>query len=153
MAQQIFTFRIEGLKETQDALRELPDATAKNVLRRIMKARLEPIAADAESKAPVRRGKLKKSVNVGSKLSRRQRSRHRKVHPDDVEMFAGPGPLPQAHLQEFGTRHHRAQAYLVPAWERHADALLANLREDLWAEISKAADRLAAKARRAAAKA
>lgn len=150
MAHEIFTVRIEGLAETQAALRQLPDATAKTVMRRILTTRAKPIAAAAEARAPVRRGKLKKSVRVGARLSRRQRAQHRKADPSDVEVFVGPGPLPHAHLQEFGSRRHGAQQYLTPAWEQNVNALLANIREDLWSEIARAADRLAAKARRAA---
>lgn len=88
-------FKIDGLKEIQVALRQLPDATAKNVMRRILRKRAKPIADRAKSLAPVDDGELKDSIAVSTKLNKRQRSRHRKPDKDDVEVFVGAGPLPQ----------------------------------------------------------
>ena len=139
---------IEGLSELKTALRELPDATAKNVLRRIMKKRGEPIAEHARQLVPVDQGDLRDSISVGTRLSKTQRRQHRKDGPDDVEMFIGPGPHPQAHLQEFGTQHHPAQPFMRPAWDAERMGVLEGLKDDLWTEIEKAAARLARKAAR-----
>jgi HK97 gp10 family phage protein len=144
MAKEII--RIEGLSELKAALRELPDATAKNVIRRILKKRGEPIADHARRLAPVEHGELRDSIMVGTKLSRRQRSQHRKDGADDVEMFIGAGPHPQAHMQEFGTSKDPRQPFLRPAWDAGRYALFEGIKDDLWAEIEKAAARLARKA-------
>jgi HK97 gp10 family phage protein len=137
--------RIEGLKELQTALRALPDATAKRVVRRVLKKRAEPIAAHARSLTPVDEGDLKQSIGVSTKLTRRQRRMRRKGARDDIEMFIGAGALPQAHMQEFGTQHNAPRAFLRPAWDAGKDALLQGLKDDLWAEIEKSAARLARK--------
>jgi HK97 gp10 family phage protein len=144
------TVKVDGLSDIMTALRELPNATAKNVMRRVMAKRAEPIADAARRLVPVDQGHLRNSIHVATKLSRRQRGRHRKKHRDDVEVFVGPGTDPAAHLQEFGTSHHDAQPFMRPAWDQTKDEFLAGVGADMWAEIEKAATRLAKKAAKAA---
>lgn len=144
--------RVEGLRETQRALHKLPKATAKNILRRILMKRGKPIAEAAKERVPVDEGVLKESIAVSPKLSYRQRKKHRKAHPDDVEVFVGAGRNPQAHLQEFGTSKAPAQPFLRPAWDANKNGVLKGIKDDLWMEIKKAAARLARKAARIAAK-
>jgi HK97 gp10 family phage protein len=144
---------VEGLAEAQAALRQLPDSTAKAVLRRVGRKRLEPVANKARELVPVGLGELRDSIAVSTRLTRRQRGKHTKDGIDDVEVFAGAGAHPQAHLQEFGTEHHGPQPFMRPAWDSEKDGVLAGIKQDLWEEIEKAAARLARKAARAAAKA
>ncbi|QTC88186.1 HK97-gp10 family putative phage morphogenesis protein [Brevundimonas pondensis] len=139
-------FRIAGLREVNAALGQLPKATGRNVLRRVAIARLEPIAEAMRQNAPVHLSDLKDSVAVTTKRPKR----HRKV--SEVEAFAGPGRHPQAHLQEFGTSQHGPQPFARPAWDEGKGDLLPGVGEDLWAEIDKAAARLARKTARLAAK-
>jgi len=107
---EVFKVHVEGLAELETKLRELPDATAKNVLRRVARKRLEPVAQRARELAPV-------------------------------------------HMQEFGTVHNGPHPFLRPAWDAEKDKVLAGLKDDLWAEIEKAAKRIARKAAKAAAEA
>jgi HK97 gp10 family phage protein len=146
------TVKVTGLREIETALKNLPKATSKNVVRRVMKARAQPMAETARRMAPVDDGDLQKSITVGTKLSRAQRSKHRKRTPGTVEMFVGAGPNPQAHLQEFGTQHSPPQPFMRPAWDTGKEAFLDGIKADLWAEIEKASARLARKAAKAAAK-
>jgi HK97 gp10 family phage protein len=152
--------KIEGLKELQTALQELPKATARNVMRRILKARGKPIAEAARKHVPVDQGDLKDSIAVSTTLSKRQKRMHRKPDKDDVEVYVGPGPHPQAHWLEFGTdeRTHASgksvgdvpkKPFMRPAWDSQRRGLLVGIKTDLWAEIKKAADRLARKAAKA----
>jgi HK97 gp10 family phage protein len=150
------TVKIEGLRELDAALAELPKSTGKAVLRRVLKARAEPIASAMRGMAPddpaTGGNDLRSSIGVGTKLSRRQAGLHRKMFRDDkasVEMFVGAGPVPHAHLQEFGTSRHGPQAFARPAWDSGKGAILDGIAEDLWSEISKSAARLARKAARA----
>lgn len=143
---------VEGLEGVMDALRDLPNATAKNVMKRVLLKRAEPIAEAARRLVPVDQGHLKNSIHVATKLTRRQRGRRRKVHRDDVEVFVGPGTDPAAHLQEFGSSHHDAQPFMRPAWDQTKDEFLAGVGADMWAEIEKAAARLAKKSAKAALK-
>lgn len=152
---------ILGLRETQQALRKLPDSTAKNILRRILRRRGQPIADKAKSLVRTDEQDLKKSIAVSPKLSKNQKRKHRKQHPDDVEMFVGAGPHPSAIWNEFGTgeRHQSSgksvgritpQPFMRPAWDAKKRGVLDGIRSDLWSEIKKSAARLARKAQRAA---
>jgi HK97 gp10 family phage protein len=145
----VLRVHVEGLAALETALRQLPDATAKNVLRRVGRKRLQPVADRARELVPVHQGDLRDSIGVSTKLTRRQRSRHRKDGPDDVEVFAGAGPHPQAHLQEFGTEHHGPQPFMRPAWDTEKDGVLARIKTDLTDEIQKATTRLARRAAKA----
>jgi HK97 gp10 family phage protein len=142
----MITIKLEGLSELQTVLRQLPDATAKNVLRRVMKECLQPIAEAARRYAPVDEGELRDSITVGTRLSSRQKRMHRKVSPDDVDMFAGAGPIKHAHLVEFGSENNIPHPYMRPAWDQGKDDLLMNFKGLMWLEIDKAANRLAKKA-------
>lgn len=52
------TVKIEGLSELKAALEELPKATTKSVMRKVLIARAKPIAEAAKALAPVRQGAL-----------------------------------------------------------------------------------------------
>lgn len=149
------TYRIEGLKEVKKALEELPKATGTNVLKRALTIAGAPIAAAAKSLAPddprTSGFDLEQSIVVSQKLSRRQKSQH--VKESKVEVFVGAGPLAQATQQEFGNVNHGPQPFLRPAWDAGRMPALNTIKAILWAEIDKAAKRLAAKAARIKAKA
>lgn len=145
MAQKV---KIEGLRELEVALRELPKATGKNVLRRVLREIAEPIAAEAAASADTVSGDLARSFGVGTKLSPNQSKKHRKMFKDDraaVEMFVGAGALPQAHLEEFGSINNSPTPMLRPAWDSHSGSMLVNVSKKLWTEIDKAAARYAKK--------
>lgn len=145
------TVKVEGLNELQKALRQLPDSTAKGVARRVLKKAGEPVAQTARQLVPVKEGHLRDSIGVSTKLSKTQRRKHRKIGKDDIEMFIGAGPLPQAHHQEFGTKDHPAQPFMRPAWDKNKRAVLEGIKGDLWEEIRKTAERVAKRAAKAAA--
>jgi len=147
--------KIDGLRELDAALGELPKAAGKAVLRRVLKRAGQPIADDAQGKAPVLSGALQISIGVGTKLTRRQSRQHRKMFKDDrasVEMFVGAGGLAQATQQEFGNENHGPQPFMRPAWDANADRALDIIKDDLGDEIMKAARHLARKAARQASK-
>ena len=138
--------KIEGLKEAQIALRKLPDATAKSVMRRVLKTHGKAIQKRAQELAPEDAGDLRESIVVSTKLTKRQRKQHRKASKDDVEVYIGANDAPHAHMQEFGTKNHPPQPFMRPAWDAAKRIILVGIRKDLWTEIRKAAARLARKA-------
>jgi HK97 gp10 family phage protein len=138
--------RIEGLAETQEALTALSRSTQKNVVLRALLKAGEPIEEAAAAGAPHLSGALQRSVTTGTKLSRRQRSEHRKE--SEVEVFVGAGALAQAHLQEFGTFNNPAQPFLRPAWDGNKDEALDIFTKELKAEIDKSVKQAEAKAKR-----
>jgi HK97 gp10 family phage protein len=142
---------VEGLAELEVALRELPDATARNVLRRVAKKVLEPIADRARVLAPYDVGRLIHSIVVGDKLSRRQKSQFQREDPNDVVMFVGAGAVPQAHMMEFGTVDVPPHPFLRPAWDGGKEQVLDSIKGELWMAIDKAAKRAERKAAKLAA--
>lgn len=146
---------MDGLKELDQALSQLPKATAKNVLRRTAILALAPVIADAKRLVPVDEGELKESLKVAGKLSKRQARKNAKAVAEgksSVQLYAGPSALPHAHLVEFGTAHMRPQPFMRPAWDANKDKVLELIRTEMGDEITKAAGRLARKAARLAKK-
>jgi HK97 gp10 family phage protein len=142
-------FKIEGMDGVKEALRALPDTTSKNVLRRVGRLTLAPFAADARAGAPIEWGDLRDSITVSTTLSRRQRGKFEKLGPHDVEVFAGAGALPQAHITEFGKFDQPPRAFMRAAWDRNRLQMVETFSKLIWTEIEKAtkrADRKAAKA-------
>lgn len=140
--------KVEGLKELEKALSELPKSTGKGVARRVLKKAAKPIAEAGQANAPVGpTGNLKASYGVGTKLSRRQSKLNKKESP--VEVYAGPND-PAAIQTEFGNEHQAPEPHLRPAWDGNKDAALESIKTDLWTEIQKSAARLAKKAARIA---
>lgn len=148
MARQ--TFKIEGLSDLEETLKELPKATGKAVLRRGLLKAAEPIAASAASNARRRTGKLQISTGVGTKLSRRQKRLHK---PEStVEVFAGPGALVQSITEEFGTVDQAPHPFMRPAWDSGKQGALNSVKGFLTDELAKTVARRAAKTAREAAK-
>jgi HK97 gp10 family phage protein len=152
-----FTVKIEGLKEIDEALGQLGKATGRNVMRRVAVKRLEPMAEDARRLAPVEDTDLRDSIAVSTKLAGYARRLNRRSK-SEAEAHMGPAGSggtkapPQGSLQEFGTKNHPPQPFMRPTWDRGKAELLDGIKDDLWAEISKAAARQAKKAARLAAK-
>lgn len=145
------TVSVEGLRELDNALGQLPKSTGKAVLRRTLKKAGQPIADDAEAKAPRLTGALQISIGVGTKLTRRQSKLHRKMFKNDkasAEVFVGAGGLAQATQTEFGNEHQAAEPWMRPAWDGNKDQALEIIKTELWSEIDKAAIRLAKRAAR-----
>ena len=165
------TVKLEGFAELEAALDQLSKAAGKGVLRRSLIKSAEPMAEIARALAPDDTTSsgfdLKRSIKVGTRLSRGEKKAHRKMFRNDkaaVEVFMGAGPLPQAIYTEFGTSpfinkgklagtHNpgiRAQPYMRPAWEQDRRAMLSRLSDELWAELSKSIQRAERKASRQA---
>jgi HK97 gp10 family phage protein len=147
------TVKVEGQRELDRALGQLPKATGKAVLRRTLLKAGKPIADAARGMAPddpeTGGNDLRSSIGVGTQLSERQKKLHKKMFKSDkasAEAFAGAGKVPHAHLQEFGTVNHGPQAFMRPAWDSQQGKALDIVKSELGNEIMKAAKRLAKKA-------
>lgn len=151
------TVKLEGFRELEKALAELPKATGKNVLRRVGKGSLEPMADLAASKAPADTGKLSFSIVVSEKRTRRAkpsttRFRGGSFRSDpskgvDIAMgpAAGQGALQYATFVEFGTIDTAAAPYMRPAWDSGSMQALDYIKDNLGKEIGKAAAKVAKK--------
>jgi HK97 gp10 family phage protein len=145
MPRDIVSAKVEGLAESEAALKDLVEnlgvsnATAKNTIKRALTFAAQPIEEAARAAAPVRTGSLKVSIATSTKLSKRQRSQHTKTAP--VEVFVGAGPLPQAHLLEFGRANQAPQPFLRPAVDANIENVTQRFSDQLKLEIQKTAER------------
>lgn len=130
-------FEIEGLAALQDKFRRLPNGTRKAILRRVGRKALQPIAVKARSLAPRLTGRLRKSIKVGGRLSRHQYLLYGNK-TGGVEMYVGPGPLPYAHMIEFGTDKIKAQPYMRPAWDACRVQAMQDIKNLMWDEVEAA---------------
>lgn len=160
---------VQGFKELDDALRELPRATERNTLRRAAIAALKPFLAAVKAKAPVDEnventperppGTLKNSYHIGTRLNKTQARSVRKLGKSGVEVYAGTSD-PLGVPTEFGTAPRTirkgpragqstgavpAQPHARPAWDETSSKVVVELKEELGKEIAKAAKRLAKK--------
>lgn len=142
------TVKIEGLRELDAALGKLPKATAKAVLRRVLREAGEPIARTARSMAPREEMHLFESIDVGTKLSRRQAGLHKERGGKAFqEMFVGTNN-PAGVQQEFGNSRHGPQPFMRPAFDAKKMEALDIITTLLWGEIEKTAARVAKRAAR-----
>lgn len=137
-----FSIRMEGLRELDAALGELPKTVGKATLRRVLKRAAEQLRDHAQRLAPYLSGALQASIVIGTKLTRRQARMAKKAPKSTVEMFVGPNN-PAAVPQEFGTHDQRAQPYMRPAWDAEQTEVMVRIGEELGPEIEKTAARLA----------
>lgn len=146
--------RIDGLRELDAALGELPKATAKAVLRRVGIKALQPMAEAARGMAPddpaTGGNDLKTSITVGTKLNKRQAAMAKKDEGKAfVTVYMGTND-PAGVQQEFGNVNHGPQPFMRPAFEQEARGAIDIVGKDLGEEIRKTAER---RARRLAKKA
>jgi HK97 gp10 family phage protein len=145
------SFTIEGLSDLVEALRdELPKATSTNVQKRALKEAADPIEADAKSHAPVRTGKLREKIDIGSKLSPRQKSKNEKA--SKIEVYVGPPSMARGIVAEFGSVKQSPHPFMRPAWDANKRSAFEKIKDILEEEIEKARKRMAAKAARQLAK-
>lgn len=146
------TVTLRGFRELEQALNELPKATGRNVLRRVAKGALQPMAEKAKGLAPVDRGDLRESIMVSEKRTKRVARINRFDRNTGIQMAMGPvsgnGVLNYATFAEFGTIDTRAFGYMRGAWNGGKDEALDYVKENLGTEIERAATRLAKKAAR-----
>ena len=150
--------KLTGFRELERALEQLPKATGKNVLRRVAKGALEPMADSAAAKAPHRTGRLSFSISVSERRTRRaKRSTTRYVkggfraNPSTgIEIAMGPASgfgaaLQYASFDEFGTVDTPAFAFMRGAWHSGSYKALKYVEANLGEAIQTAARKVAVK--------
>lgn len=147
-----FSFELQGLKELDDMLRQLPKTMSKAVLRKGLQKAAVPTREAAIGNVPQgETGKLKESIKIATRLKRSQR-RGRLPRKDAVEVFVG-SDAPHAHLVEFGTKERYRDSggrtgrmpeapFLSQAWERTRHQALDIFANQTAEELEKAAKRL-----------
>lgn len=139
------SIKVEGLSQCEEALADLKEtfglslATARNTVGRALTHAAEPMRGAMEANAPRRKGQLKASVKISSRLSRRQKTQHPKQSP--VERYVGPGPLPQAHMTEYGSAHNAPLGWARKAVDSTLSQVLERFPEALRQELQRVKQR------------
>lgn len=138
--------RLEGFREFEANLSRLPKATGRTVLRRLGRGALEPMADAARARAPRDEGDLQASIAVSEKRTRRVAKSGRFDKKTGLEMAMGPsageGVLNYATHVEFGTHDTAPKPFMRPAWDGGAGRALEYIKDNMWAELRKAALRV-----------
>lgn len=170
------TMKLEGFRETAQALDDLKPLVAKRIARKALMKLLQPVADMARSLCPVespnvntpRAIQLRDTIGVGTSLTKRQRKQNKPLAK--LEVYVGPGAISKggrgaarhAHLVEFGT-HERTQRrtgrrtgtmprhpYMRPAWDAQQANVFSNLANLIKDELAAHVQRVAKKAAKAA---
>jgi HK97 gp10 family phage protein len=155
------TFKIAGLRELENALGELPKSTGKNVLRRVAVKALTPMRDAARALAPndpETAASIAETIIVTTKrpdgdksdaaraFARGGIAAARAAGSGPVKAYMGPATRhPKVWQQEMGNVNHGPQPYMRPAYDEGRRPAIEAIKDDLWAEIDKAAKRLAKK--------
>lgn len=164
---------VSGLRELDAALGQLPKATARNVLKRVLLKAGQPVADAASALAPKDTLELSKSIKVGSKISNKVgnsefaaamkaglgkaaavsalRGARREAAGQGSFAVAYIGPTKARSkaaaikrlVQEFGSVNQPGKPYLRPAWDGNKMKVLDIIKRDLGDEIIKTAKRAA----------
>lgn len=126
---------IQGLRELDAALAELPRAVERRVMGNAVRAGARVIASAAKQGVPVDTGALKKSIVV--RAGKRKR-------PGLVTALVGfLRPRSRiAHLVEYGTSHSAAKPFMRPALDGHGQEAAEKMKEALRAGIEREAAKL-----------
>lgn len=121
---------VEGFDEADRTLVRLGGMRDAEALKEIGIDALEPVADAARALVRRRTGTLANSIHAGDRLSPAQSALN---HPETgtVEIYAGPGPLPQAITEEFGTVHESGHPFMRPAWDSRVSDVQSRLKDGL----------------------
>ena len=170
-----FDFKMDGLKELDEALGQFTKATGKNVLGRALKNAAEPVRKAAVAKAPRASGALQESIQTRIRRNLRNKNMvlavigpvvgeyrqlatpvaysDKGIRKGKMRTYAiGSTPGVYGMFTEFGTIDTPAQPFMRPAWEQERDNARDMIADELRKEIDKAAARAERKAARLAAK-
>lgn len=102
--------RIEGWEHLRRQFRELGDRMQKNVVRGSMRSAATPVMKEAQRLAPIDEYDLRNAIALTVSVRKNE-----SFGAVGIKRRQEGAPARYAHLQEFGTRHHRAQPFLRPA--------------------------------------
>jgi hypothetical protein len=145
----------KGGKELEAALAQLGDkGAARRTAERALKLAAQPIRDAWAGGVDIEKGDLQRSIKIGKRAQTRATRKFRKgAGQDIVETYIGvdaseapDGRLPiYAYIEEFGSNSQPANPAGRMAWESQKMTAFNRLADDLWAEISKTAERAAKK--------
>lgn len=150
---EVFFYQLEGLRELDQMLKELPKTMAKSVLRNACKKALIPVRDLARKTAPRGgTGDFSESIEIGTKLNKHQKRSRKRPGPQEVEVFVG-STSSLGHLVEWGTRQRvresggatgemPADPFFSRAWNAKKKTVFILLKKELATELMKGVARL-----------
>jgi len=133
------TIRIVGTDSVRRKLLAMSSALRRETLVPIMEDRLQPMADDMRSHARRRSGRMANSVTVGTELSPNQAALAERFA--EIEVYAGPGPLPEAIQEEFGNFHEEPHPFIRPAFDTNVRQAMIDIADDAADVVFEAAKR------------
>ena len=109
------TIKVTGTDEIVRKIRAMGKALTRQTLIPIIADNVEPIADNMRSLARRRTGAMAESVTVSTKLSPHQAAIVEPIAP--IEIYVGPGPLPQAIQEEFGNLREPPHPFIRPPFD------------------------------------
>lgn len=119
--------RLEGTAEIARKLKAMGAALQRETLVPIISEELEPMADQMRALAPRESGEMAESVTVSTELSPAQAASNEPIA--DIEVYAGPGPLPQAIQEEFGNYRQGPRPFIRPSFDAHVNGAMRNVGE------------------------
>jgi hypothetical protein len=120
--------RIEGTDDIARKFRAMGEALQRETLVPIMEEHLQPMAEDMRAHAARRTGDMADSVTVGTELSPAQAASNEPIAP--VEVYAGPGPFPEAIQEEFGNFRQGPRPFIRPAFDANVKSAMRAIADD-----------------------
>lgn len=119
--------RIEGTDKIARNLKAMGAALRRETLVPIISEELEPMAEQMRALAARGTGQMADSVTVGTELSPAQAASNEPIA--EIEVYAGPGPLPQVIQEEFGNYHRGPRPFIRPSFDAHVNVAMRNVAE------------------------
>lgn len=119
--------RLEGTDQIARNLKAMGAALRRETLVPIITEELEPMADQMRALAARGTGEMADSVTVGTELSPAQAASNEPIA--EIEVYAGPGPLPQAIQEEFGNYRQGPRPFVRPAFDAHVNGAMRNVGE------------------------
>nr|WP_317894435.1 HK97 gp10 family phage protein [uncultured Sphingomonas sp.] len=119
--------RLEGTAEIARKLKAMGAALRRETLVPIISEELEPMADQMRVLAARGEGEMAESVTVGTELSPAQAASNEPIA--EIEVYAGPGPLPQAIQEEFGNYRQSPRPFIRPSFDANVNGAMRNVGE------------------------
>lgn len=139
----VATASLIGFSELANTLEQLPKATARNTLVRVLKKAADTVEQAARANAPKESGELDRDIHVGTRLTRRQ-TRDNRLTKSFAELHIGTA-LSRGMFTNFGTFKDHPQLWFDRAWAGTQGEALAIIAREMSVEITKSAARYAKK--------
>lgn len=146
--------QVDGLKELDKLLGELPRAVARREMQQDGIGALKPFVDAWKAAAPVDAdpastpkrppGTYRDSIHAGTRLNKSQARTARKEGKSFAEVYAGTND-PAGVQTEFGNAHQAAQPAGRPAWDATQQEVLRGVGGRMWTRIEKVRASQAAK--------